>query len=426
MHRYSSSEISRRHDLRPLHETGPRRLLGALGALAFAALLSPVLPSCSSDAAPDGGAAACEGAGAEACGASCADDSDCAAGLHCASGSCTAECTPSGAECGSGFACSDRGQCVEDPGDFIGGGDVGQSGGGDPGGTCADIDVTFERVVPTVMLLIDQSGSMDQNFGNGSRWDVLESALMDQDTGLVRTLENDVRFGLALYTSHNGNSGGVCPVLNEVSTALGNYDEIRAVFRSAEPDDDTPTAESITAVAERLAAVTDPGPKVIVLATDGEPDTCANPDANNVQQLSVAAAEAAFAQGLKTFVISVGAEVSLAHLQDLANAGSGHPADGSDDAPFYQALDQQSLIDAFDSIISGVRTCVFTLNGTVNDATAGTVLLDGQGLTLNDPNGWRLNNPSEIELVGDACAQVQDGEHTLNVTFSCGTVTDIK
>jgi hypothetical protein len=159
-----------------------------------------------------------------------------------------------------------------------------------------------------------------------------------------------------------------------------------------------------------------------VLATDGEPDTCAVPNPQNGQPEAIKAAQDAYAKGIETYIISVGDQVSLGHLQDMANAGKGVPVGGSQNEPYYQALDQQALYDAFQTIINGVRSCVLKLNGTVDPANAskGQVTLDGKPLGYEDPDGWKLNNPSEIELLGTACDAIKEGDHSLTINFPCG------
>jgi hypothetical protein len=127
------------------------------------------------------------------------------------------------------------------------------------------------------MLLIDQSGSMTNAFGGTTRWNAVRNALVDRSTGVLRALEGDLRFGLAMYTGHDGNRSGTCPILRPpIPVALNRVDAIAAALNAAMPDDDTPTAESVTAVAQMLRAIPpseEPGARVIVLATDGEPDT---------------------------------------------------------------------------------------------------------------------------------------------------------
>jgi hypothetical protein len=166
----------------------------------------------------------------------------------------------------------------------------------------------------------------------------------------------------------------VCPILTEVAFGLQNHSAIQGVYAAATAPGggDTPTGESVDAVAAQLVAVNDNSPKVIVLATDGEPDTCEDPDAQEAgparqeaaRQLSITSVENAYASGVLTFVISVGQDVALTHLQDLANAGQGQPVGGANNVPYYVTNNQGDLSAAFLDIINnpGVRNCVFDLN----------------------------------------------------------------
>lgn len=384
------------------------------------------------------GASPCETVLKGKCGGACAGAADCGAGLYCgATNTCTADCASGAASCAAGQSCTAQGQCLADGSSGAGGkdpfGDGGlttsSSGGGGTADGCADITVQFEKQIPTVVLLIDQSGSMTAAFPGGNRWDVLRNALMDPNGGVVKLLEKDVRFGLTLYTGADANP--TCPILSNVAIALNNYDAINALYSSSLPIEDTPTGESVQAVMSVLEPFAEPGPKIIVLATDGEPDSCTfkdpapgSPEAQMAKDLSVNAVTAAYAKKIQTFVIAVGDQISAAHLQDVANAGVGKAVGGMDNAKYYQPTDQQALVDAFNEIINGARSCSLTLAGMVDpmQADKGTVILDGKPLPYNDPNGWQLNNPTEIELLGSACDTIKQGDHTLSVTFPCGAV----
>lgn len=310
-----------------------------------------------------------------------------------------------------------------------GGGD--QSDGSDDGGddSCPSVQVSLDSVIPTVMLLIDRSGTMDDAFGPVSRWDAVFQTLMDPDEGLVQGLQSQVRFGVALYTSDDGTTaGGVCPILEEVLPALDNYDAIFDLYAPLEPIEDTPTAASIARVRADLDTITEPGPKIIVLATDGEPDTCTTPDPDGLPAAradSVAAAQDSHAAGIDLFIISVGDAIAEEHLQDMANAGVGLPIGGAENAPFYQALNVGALNDAFDEIIGGVRSCTFLLDGEVDESRAdeGTVTLDGEPLVYEVD--WRLNDPSTLEIIGPACdTLLAGGQHEVEAEFECGVVVD--
>jgi len=364
------------------------------------------------------------------CGAPCSAQATCTSGQFCnASNVCTAECTATDANCGSGQVCNSSGKCVAggtiDPGVQPGEEDL-------PDG-CVKDEVKVTSPTPTVIMLIDQSGSMDQQFGSGARWNVLRDALINKDTGIISTLESKVRFGLALYTSENGFGPGtppkVCPIITAVPPTLNNFAAITAKYLPNDWKGDTPTGESIDAAVKILDGVTEEGPKVIVLATDGEPDSCADPNPGDqmghdvARGLSVSAVQNAFTKQIKTYVISVGNDTGQEHLRAVANAGQGLAVDVDTTNRFYLANNQAELATAFDTIVSGVRSCVFTLNGTVaaDRASTGNVLLDGKFLIYMDPDGWRLNSPSELELQGAACATLKkSGDHDLKIGFQCG------
>ena len=303
--------------------------------------------------------------------------------------------------------------------------DVGNTTGSDTE-SCADAVVKFEAQTPTVLLLIDQSGSMTAEFGGTDRWEAVYNALLDPQDGLVPNLEDKIRFGMALYTSFDGSEGGECPVITATAPTLNNYAAIEASYDAADPADETPTGESIAAVTPSLVMDPSPGNKVIVLATDGEPDTCAEPNPQNGQQASVDAAAAAFDQGVRIYVISVGDEVSDQHLQDVANAGLG-VGQGEPDAPFYKANDGQALAQAFAEIVDGVRDCKLDLDGKVAEGGEAEckVSINDVPVPYGTEDGWQLNGPSEIELVGGACDAIQDGEVEVSIECACGIVTPV-
>ena len=288
---------------------------------------------------------------------------------------------------------------------------------------CPSAEVQFEPVVPTVILLIDQSGSMTAGFDGSNRWDVVREALIDPVTGVIAALENDVRFGLALYTSNGGGEPDVCPVLVEEAPVIMGLDAITDAYTGQSPTGDTPTGDSIDVVAAALADDMTEGPKIIVLATDGEPDTCEVPNPQEGQEEAVTAAENAYTDGIETFVISVGNDVSEEHLQDMANAGTGW-LPGDPDAPFYVPSDADAMVAAFEEIINGARSCVLTLDTAIlpGQADQGTVTVNGVEITFDDPNGWQVNSPTEIELLGTSCDAIQEGNVEITVEFTCAAI----
>ncbi|HYQ01080.1 MAG TPA: hypothetical protein VER96_20560 [Polyangiaceae bacterium] len=122
----------------------------------------------------------------------------------------------------------------------------------------------------------------------------------------------------------------------------------------------------------------------------------------------------AFQKQISTFVISVGDEVGKDHLRAVANAGQGLAVDVDMTDRFYLTNNQAELSKAFDTIVGSVRSCVFTLNGMVDDkrADTGTVLLDGKPLIYQDKDGWLMMSPTVLQIQGEACNTFKsNGDH---------------
>lgn len=357
------------------------------------------------------------------CGQDCTGAEPCPGGYYCAPehGVCTQDCDPlrPDVSCADGV-CSDQGRCTA----------FHRDGGTDASGVCADVRVGAMRVTPNVVLVVDQSGSMDEAFGSSDRWNSLRDSLLDTPDGLIAALETQVRFGIALYSAEAGRDNvivGMCPQITWVGPALNNYAAIEAVYGPpTDPIDETPTGESLDAVLDMLSMSPDPttDPTIFILATDGEPDTCAEPNPQNGQPEALAAVERAYRAGVRTFIISVGEDISRSHLQDVANAGIGAGA-GDPDAEFWVAGDDVGLRNALRDIIGGALSCIVTLEGEIQDiseACVGRVELNGVPIPCDDPNGWRAIDGTHIELSGDACDILQSPGSTLTATFPCGVI----
>jgi hypothetical protein len=404
----------------------------------------------------------------EGLGSDCKKDRDCGEGLACSSlRHCSVPCEPGAKDaCKDGAVCRSDGTCPTDNdivlglGGMNGGPDEPNGNGGAP--SCIDVDVDFEPQIPTVLLLIDRSGSMNaENFGdaveaavkdgtytlgdcssnNDWRWNVVRDVLMNPTKGIVKPLEERVRFGLSLYTSDMGQVSEddpekidptkMCPILIDVPIALNNHGAMLEKFQCSDIADDTPTGESLVAAAETLKAFKEPGPKVIVLATDGEPDTCECPNFGRnddvpakckedgmrdvVKQQVVDIAQQIHGDDITVHVINVStpSEASLQqHLEDVADAGGGK---------VYPGFSPGALSDAFEEIINGVRSCKIDLDGEIakGKESTGKVTLDGEPLLLGDADGWQVNTPSQIELLGAACEAIKSGGHDLAIKFPC-------
>ncbi|MEO8703342.1 MAG: vWA domain-containing protein [Kofleriaceae bacterium] len=340
----------------------------------------------------------------EACDPNAANS--CPSGFHCAAdGTCDAACTQGGSECGAGSVCSPDGECVPD-------------GSGGPDANCPAVNFTAMPTIPSISLLIDRSGSMDDPIGNKTRYNAVRDALIDPATGVVTSLENKAFFGASLYSTD-----APCPKLYSVprTKGAGTRDSIATLINSQSPEGNTPTGPSIAVAVADFAATPAPAgsPPVIVLATDGLPNGC---NGGNGEQASIDAAAAAFAAGIRLFVLAVGNGINDGHLQAVANAGAGVTA-GMPDAPFFVANTPADLQSAFTAIIGGVVSCELTISGTIDDtqAAGGTVILNG--MTLIFGVDWELVNGNTIRLLGQACTDLKNSPTPMvTASFPCGAV----
>jgi hypothetical protein len=390
----------------------------------------------------------------EDCGKSCSSDTECE-GAFCSSGVCAANCTGSEG-CGPSESCNVRGRCVPDMSTG------GTGGSGNTGGSlCRDIEVTPTRSIPNVMFLVDQSGSMDSNdFGanNDNRWaaahDAITNIVNNPDPG--DNLDEIVRFGLTTYTSRNGDENLPCPRLPvagdplagapRVEFGLGNGPTISDtnIFPRSYPSDageDTPTGDSIDALVDLIQANPPPaeGPTIIVLATDGEPDSCEYPDPSGgspeqafSRQEVVDAATRAHAAGIDVFVLWVGrlsSDSTRNHLQQVADAG----VEGT--GTVWVGDEPESLSSAFSSIIGDSISCEIEINNPFNPATIDEACRDGDvtlnGTPLECPADWLIKDEppyNVIELQGgpnepnSACQVFKREAVTFEAKFPCGTV----
>lgn len=323
---------------------------------------------------------------------------------------------------------------------------------------CNDLEVEFESVTPTILVLVDRSSSMfDQPLADfPNRWEPLKEALVGGN-GVVTSFQRGIRFGFAAYSHQAQNGAAACPLFNSTSLEINNYDTIKEEYDAVSSDlvdpsvppindsnpskGETPTGAALSAATAVLADFSGVGPKYILLVTDGEPDTCAAPDPQCGQDESIAAAQAAYAQGIGTYAIGVG-EIGVQHLQDLANAGSGLPVQqrpppsncedsvfnlgsysaAGGNATVFNPSDPEQLKADIAGVVGSTRSCTYTMNEEVelDKAYLGTVLVNEVVAEFEGEDGWRMNSPTEIELLGAACIAVKTTiDPDVFISFPC-------
>lgn len=318
---------------------------------------------------------------------------------------------------------------------------------------------------PTLYLLLDRSGSMGENAPGATRskWSLIRSALLDSTNGALRALGGRLTIAMTWFPSPS--SEDACNPGRQVFGPLRGspsvYDALEAKLQSAIPRGATPTAASLQAIAERIAAM--PQPAYVLLATDGAPNcgtstctadactyniegdqitfggscdatfNCCDPAKTarglgwkacvDLDPTKAAAAKLA-AAGNKVFVLGVPGTIDAYGrvLDEIAVAG-GAPREGT--PRYYAATEptQEALAAALSSIAAKVvDTCTINLESPVDDPGVTNVLLDGEPIAETD--GWKWTSPSTIELTGGACDRIHAGKVArIQVVVGCKTVT---
>jgi len=296
--------------------------------------------------------------------------------------------------------------------------------------TCEAVTVAIDELRPALTLVVDQSFSMGFHYPDSqspaTRWSLVGDALFDPTFGVVKQFESSVRFGIAFFTGHSM-SGGQCPILNEEPARVGNYAALNALYRGLAPDGDTPTGEALQQIVTELEQSPSQGPRSILLVTDGNPDTCAQPNPDLGQPEAVAAAQRAYATGIDLYVLGISSGIAGENLQQLANAGKGRPIDlvwGVDPGaaqPFQTNGNVLGLAAQLTEILNRIPLCEVRLRRdvTLAEVQRAQVLLDGQPLAYSLSDGYLLSEPRRLAIVGKACEALKAGGRQLSVRISC-------
>jgi hypothetical protein len=297
------------------------------------------------------------------------------------------------------------------PGDSPGGG-----GDDDPGSVCdqnVPIQVTQTSKTPDMLLVLDKSGSMDEDLGfSGTKMEVMKDALAT----VLPARDAEIRFGLMVYPPDNECGPG--DVFSDVGP--NNANAILAQVLPLAPEGATPTHTTLDAAGDYFASIqVNPDGRFVLLATDGLPN-CNGANDNPSNDQTLAAARRLAASGIRVFVIGFG-DVAVADpdfLEDLAVAG------GTND--FFAANSPQALEAALQQISGTVvqASCDFALASTPDDPSKLAVEIDGQAIA-RDPShqsGWDYDAGSNsVIFYGATCAQIQSGTAgNVNVDYGCG------
>jgi hypothetical protein len=320
------------------------------------------------------------------------------------------------------------------------GGLTGQGGSSE----CGDYMMPSAKLPPDMLIVQDASGSMNQdsnnqtcNTGGGcgvnSKWSLMTAAI----NTVVAQSDTTVNWGLKMFADM-GSGCGVNPTTAAVNIAPGTSAMITAALAgrtdangNVTNGSSTPTRAAENAAVTYLTGLTDPNPKFIVLATDGQPNC---PMSGGMQTDdtpgAVGAVTAAHTAGVPTFVVGISAGGAPEMALNMMAVAGGYPQ-VNQPQQYYPVSSTAEFVAVLQTLVGMATTCTFsvpnppTQDGTTSRADIAVKATTG-GTTVvippNDPNGWTYTdtNMTSVVLHGSACDQVTAGTITsVTIVFHC-------
>lgn len=345
---------------------------------------------------------------------------------------------------------------------------------------CGESKVNVPIVTPSVMLVLDKSGSMvatPGGFWDHDADDANDDMIKDADPNMVEPatpkitrweslwsvvdliangFNGSMNMGMILFPSKAAladYSAKACVVnaMPEVPVGVMSATDIIAAIPPAKADKTviqggTPATKGVVAAVAELDKAPADQPKFMILVTDGAANCAANAPDNTTlfevydEGLAVELA-AALAKGIKTYVVGIDISQvvsgvtkdgnpdninSYEKLNGVAEAG-GVARDGAE--KFYNTTNQDELQAALDMISMQILSCTI-------DLSPSPVYLDFVEVTVQEKygkmqvtdcateDGWRYveqvnpDDPVRVELCGQACADFQMSG-TIDIQYRC-------
>ncbi len=320
------------------------------------------------------------------------------------------------------------------------------------GGTfCGQINRPLVALPPDVLIVLDRSGSMDNDIndkgctdgggmaqgqcGANSKWGIMTPAIKQ----VVSATETTVNWGLKYFADPGGstcnvNNMAAIGITEMNATAVNNSITMQTNAAGGISNGSrTPTRAGVTGAVTYLNSLgaTRQNPKFILLATDGLPNCPAQGgDTGDDSTAAIAAVQTAFNNGIPTFVVGIatgGMGTADTTLSAMATAG-GYPNPGT--PSYYSVASAQALTDALTAIVGKVGgECRFGLGALPSDDgrtsyDAITIFADGnpQPRDTTHANGWDYADASHgsIQLTGQLCQDVMNGViMNITVAYTC-------
>jgi len=314
-----------------------------------------------------------------------------------------------------------------------------------PDANCGARNKAAMKVAPDILIVLDRSGSMDNDvmdkscvdggFGIGmcganSKWALITPAINQ----VVGETDTDVHWGLKFFPDNNqacnvgpgvavavgpGNAGAIATAIMGATNPMGGVMGFNG----------TPTRAAEAGATMYLQGLTDTSPKFILLATDGLPTCGAGGAQGDDSAAAITAVGAAQTAGYPTFVVGIatgGMGSADTTLSSMATAG-GLPRTAT--PSYYPVTSAADLSAAIRTLIGVASTCTFQIGPAPTDDGSTdlgmiNVFGDGSEITrdMTHTNGYDYTDATKnsIQVYGPLCDQIMTGAiHDVTVTFRC-------
>lgn len=313
---------------------------------------------------------------------------------------------------------------------LAGGPNVGTGGGDVMNGECDRQDFDLARRPAEILIVLDRSGSMKEkpsgSSGDATKWSLVVPGVNE----VVTETDASVSWGLKVFPEGEGDECIVGSVTDAIPVAIAakNAAAVTAQVLATTPEGNgTPTGDAIDSAVAYLKTLSDPNPKFILLATDGEP-SCAGTKkgSTGARPYAVRAVEDAAKAGFKTFVVGVATTKTTATqaLNDMAVAGEMPRNDPNPLATkYYLASTKDELVQSLTEIAGQVSSCVFDLTSKPPDPGNIAVHVNGANAPKDTTHtdGWDYTSSEylQVEVYGTWCDQIKAAT-TNKVNFVLG------
>jgi len=296
-------------------------------------------------------------------------------------------------------------------------------------GECARQDVNLNRRPAQILLVLDRSGSMKEkpsgSANSDSKWDLVVPGV----NAVVTATDHSISWGLKVFPEGEGEECIAASVTSAIPVPIApdHAAAVTAEIEATTPEGNgTPTGDAINAAVSYLKGLTDPNPKFILLATDGEPSCAGTTKGGTASaRYAVQAVTDAATAGIKTVVVGVATTKDSATkaLNDMAVAGQ-MPRPDPSATKYYLASTKDELIQSLTQITGQVSNCVFDLSSAPPDPNNIAVKVDGMKAP-RDPahmNGWDYTGTDslQVEVYGAWCDQIKAvTADTVNFVLGC-------